>query len=350
MPSLADPGTARARELVMSHGWNSSAYQILNPGIQHWYNARGTGVVGYAERGKYLLVAGDPVCAPETLSRITSEFEEFAKRERRRVCYVCAAEPLRKLLARSREHSIVTLGAQPIWDPGEWASIIAGRASLRAQLRRALNKGVRVEQMDAGAAAQSAELRGVLQQWLTSRPLLPLGFLTEPEILGGELGDRVVFVARHANRAVAYLVGSPVPARNGYLIEMLARSRQAPNGTSELLVDAAMRRFAREARTYVTMGLVALVRNAVMHNPLWLRNLMGFARAHANRLYNFRGLEHFRVKMFPAAWEESYLISKERRFSPRSLYAVGGGFSGMSPVRAICSGVLKIAARQIVAQ
>ena len=26
-----------ARELVMTHGWNATDYQILNPGIEHWF-------------------------------------------------------------------------------------------------------------------------------------------------------------------------------------------------------------------------------------------------------------------------------------------------------------------------
>ena len=332
----------------MSHGWNSTAYQILNPGIRHWYNHSRTAVVGYAERGRYLLVAGEPVCPPDSLGRVTAEFEEFAKAHRRRVCYVCAAEPLRELLADSREHSTITLGAQPIWDPAQWPLIVKGRASLRAQLHRARNKGVRVEEVNSHAAAQDPELRRVLKQWVSFRRLPPFHFIAEPEILRGVLEDRVVMVAKQSDRAVAFLVGSPVPARNGYLIEVLARSRQAPNGTAELLIDAAMRRFANEARTYVTMGLVALSRHAAVHNPPWLRSLMYFARTHANRFYNFRGLEQFRTKMFPSAWEESYLISKARRFSPLALYAVGGGFSGISPVRAMSLGMMKLVAEQLL--
>ena len=32
----------RARDLVMTHGWNATAYQIVNPGIDHWFK----GVIG----------------------------------------------------------------------------------------------------------------------------------------------------------------------------------------------------------------------------------------------------------------------------------------------------------------
>jgi lysylphosphatidylglycerol synthetase-like protein (DUF2156 family) len=72
-----------------------------------------------------------------------------------------------------------------------------------------------------------------------------------------------------------------------------------------------------------------------------MRGLMNVARAHANRFYNFRGLERFRAKMAPESWEPIYLISNERRFTPEALYAVGGAFSGISPMRAIGIAVWK---------
>ena len=32
---------ARARQLVLEHGWNATAYQIVNRGIEHWFSVRG---------------------------------------------------------------------------------------------------------------------------------------------------------------------------------------------------------------------------------------------------------------------------------------------------------------------
>jgi phosphatidylglycerol lysyltransferase len=338
---------SQARELVMAYGWNATAYQILNPGISHWFNYDGTAVVGYLRRGDYLLAAGAPVCAPEQLREVTREFEEFADEQNYRVCYVCAGDRLRDSFSHSTEHSAVALGAQPVWNPGDWDSIISGHASLRAQLLRARNKGVTVAEMDAHTAASDPQLSDVLKDWLADRALPPLHFLVEPEVLQGEVEDRVVIVARHRGKVAAYLVASPIAARNGYLIEEIARTRHAPNGTNELLIDAAMRRFAAENREYVTLGLVALARNVFHESPLWLRSLMYFARAHANRFYNFRGLEYFRAKMHPSHWESIYLISRERHFSFRTLYAVGGAFSGISPIRAVGLGIVKAARQEI---
>ena len=333
-----------ARELVMTYGWNTTAYQILNPGLQHWYAPDEAAVVAYTRRQSVLLVAGAPVCAAEALAGVAAAFERFARGQGLRVCYVCAAERMREVAATSGTHSTIVIGAQPVWNPQEWERVIAQRRSLRAQLSRARRKGVTIENIPCAAGRGSAELEGVLEEWLGSRGLPPLHFLVEPRTLNGAVADRILLIARRGGAAVAYLVASPVAARNGFLIEQVARSSRAPNGTSELLIDAAMRRFAADGRTYATLGLVALSRQAEgagTINPWWLRLLMTAARAHATRFYNFRGLERFRMKMSPAHWETIYAISNERSFSLRTLYAMGEAFSGISPWWALALGVAR---------
>jgi phosphatidylglycerol lysyltransferase len=127
----------RARELVMTHGWNTTAYQILNPGLQYWFAPEATAVVAYTQRHKVLLVAGAPVCALESLPQIVTGFERFAAEQGCRVCYVCAADRLHDLIADSRQHSTIVIGAQPVWNPQTWAALVRSRRSLRAQLARA---------------------------------------------------------------------------------------------------------------------------------------------------------------------------------------------------------------------
>jgi len=333
-----------ARELVMEFGWNSTSYQILNPGIDLWFAAPANAVIGYTRRHGVLLVAGAPICPLAKLEQVCHEFELFAQARRCSVCYVCAEERLRSFFAPRSDHSTVALGAQPAWNPQDWPNLVAGHSSLRAQLRRSLNKSVRVEEMPTAEGRANAEIRDILHDWLSSRGLPPLHFLTEPHLLAGVVQDRVLLVARRDARIVAFLVTSPIPAKQGFMVELLARSREAPNGVSELLIDAAMRRFAAKHFQYGTLGLVALAHASdreIQRNPIWLQWMMRFARAHANRFYNFRGLEQFRVKMRPERWETLYAISNERRFSIRTLYAVGAAFSGIPPWMAIGVGAVK---------
>jgi phosphatidylglycerol lysyltransferase len=135
----------RARDLVLRYGWNATAYQILNPGISYWFSARGDAVVGFVARHHVRVVAGAPVCERHRLPAVSAEFEEAARGAGERVCYFGAGERLESVYSTRRSHSMIALGAQPSWDPRGWTRIIAVRASVRAQLHRAHNKGVTVE-------------------------------------------------------------------------------------------------------------------------------------------------------------------------------------------------------------
>ena len=53
-PELA-VGHPSARELVMTYGWNTTAYQILNPGLQHWFAPDLPAVVAYIRRHNVML-------------------------------------------------------------------------------------------------------------------------------------------------------------------------------------------------------------------------------------------------------------------------------------------------------
>jgi phosphatidylglycerol lysyltransferase len=91
------------------------------------------------------------------------------------VLYFGAGERLERTYAARAEHSLVRLGAQPVWDPAAWSDIVAHKASLRAQLNRARNKHVHIEEWPASRARASERLRAVLRQWLATRGQPPHG-------------------------------------------------------------------------------------------------------------------------------------------------------------------------------
>lgn len=322
----------RARALALRFGRNATAYQILNPGIRLWFGPHGEAVVGYVQRPGVRVAAGAPVCAPARLLEVAAAFEEQAGGDR--VCYFGAEQPLYARLAPRPGYSAVRIGAQPVWDPHRWRQVVDEHASLRAQLNRARNKGVTVSRWPAERARNHPELHRCLREWLATRGLPPMHFLVEPDTLN-RLFDRNLFVAEREQRVVGFLVTSPVPLRHGWLIEQFVRGHDAPNGTTELMIDTAVRWMLRQGDCFVTLGLSPLSRRAAgaaPPSPLWLRLLLGWMRAHANRFYNFQGLEAFKAKFHPERWEPIYAVANRPRFSPAILYAVAGAFSGGSPV------------------
>ncbi len=348
--STLDRDLERAHGIILRHGWNSTVYQILNPGIGLWFSARDDALVGFVEHYGVRVVAGAPVARADRLASVTREFEADAARHARSVCYFGAEGRLEQLLRDLPDHASVVLGAQPSWDPRGWAEGLRSHASLRAQLHRARNKGVHVSEWSAPRAAASGALRRCLRQWLDTRGLPPLHFLVEPETLG-RLLERRVFVAERDDAVLAFLIASPIPTRSGWLVEQVIRGPHAPNGTNELLIDAAMRAAAAGDSRYVTLGLAPLARREGLPrtlDPRWLRALLHWVRAHGKRFYNFEGLEFFKDKLRPDTWEPVFAVSNERNFSLRTLYAIAAAFSDGPPIRTAAAG-LASAARQELA-
>lgn len=334
---MTTSSTTRARQLVMQYGWNSMAYQILNPGMQLWFAPEGDGVIGYVDAGKYRVVAGGPICPNSRLAAIIAAFEAEAAQNQQQVCYFGAQDRLFKVLQRHHTSARLLLGAQPVWKPQEWPSILTKKSSLRAQIARARNKGLTVERWSAQQAQGHSELYACLKAWLATRGLPPMRFLVEPHTLE-QLEDRWVFVARQHERVVAYLIASPIPMRNGWLVEQIIRGDRAPNGSSEMLLDAVMQAASQHGSDYLTLGLSPLSQHAPTRQPqqaLWLKAVFTLVRLHANRFYNFAGLDSFKAKFQPHAWEPIYAISNERATSFSTLYAIAWAFGGCSPIRFI---------------
>lgn len=135
------------RELVLKYGWNATAYQILNPGIEHWLSPSRPGVIGFVRTPHRWVAAGAPICDEHDLPGVVEQFEaRAAERDGNPVCYFYAMDRFRDRLADDGRHASIAIGAQPVWDPRSWPDIVAHRRSLRAQLHRATNKGVRILQ------------------------------------------------------------------------------------------------------------------------------------------------------------------------------------------------------------
>ena len=312
----------RARDLVLRHGWNTTSYQILNPGFSYWFDPAGDAVAGVVATGKVWVVGGAPVCPASRLTEVSLRLEHDARQVGARVCYVAAQRRLEE--ARGAEAGVATLrlGAEPFWDPARWPEILAGRASLRAQLARARHKQVTVAAMPSAAASLDA-VKGAQARWLDTKELPPLGFLTTPWLLD-TMADRRAFVATRAGAVVGYLILTPVPGRRGWLAEQIVRTPDAPNGTAELLVDAAFRALGAEGAAFLSLGIVPLSPRAGASDdaPWWLRALFGWARVHGKRFYNFEGLDRFKAKFGPSEWEPVYAMANAPMMSPGLLWGI----------------------------
>lgn len=312
-----------AHTMVRRYGRQSIAYQTLLPGVVLRAYPRLPALVGYVERWHARVVVGLPITPLESLQESMAIFEREAAEAGRSVCYFGVEEGDAACLGRRGR---MRIGAQPIWIPGRWAQTLKQHPSIHAQIRRARNKGVEVHEWPLGCVSESRALRACLRDWISHHRLPPMHFLAEPDILA-HLYDRRVFVAEREGVPVAFLIATPIPKRKGWLVEQLIRGSSAPNGTSELLLDALMG--AVRGAEMVSLGLTPLTLQGKEEGveALWLRLVVRWARMHGRRFYNFHGIEAFRARLAPDRWENVYAVVNAPQFTQKDLFAIIAAFT-----------------------
>ena len=314
----------RVRALVLRHGWNATAFQTLESGYRYFFNGDDA-CVAYVDTGGAWVAAGAPIAAAEALSDTVSAFIAAARAAGKRSCFFASEA---RLQASSGEAlRSLAIGEQPTWDPRAWLEVLRQRKSLREQLRRARAKGVRVrllasEELSRGPMHE--QIARIARRWLGTHAMAAMGFLVQLEPFTFP-EERRCFVAEVAGNVVAFADLIPVPRRSGWFLEHLVRDPRAPNGTSELLVDSAMRWAEREGCTFFTFGLAPLAGE--------LPTLLRFIRRASSFLYDFEGLYAYKSKFQPSAWSPIFLSYPARQNAVISVadalraFAQGGLFA-----------------------
>lgn len=291
--------------------------------------------MGFVDTGSAWMAGGEPLAPLTERDAVASRFVAAADQAGRRAAFFATdasfgdpeagPTPASSSQPHSMEFGRLRLGEQPVWDPTEWESTVAVSRSLRSQLRRAEHKGVSVRRVVPNEVAPGTPLRAALDalvvRWKASRAMAEMGYLVqlEPFVLAEE---RMIFVAERDGSPVAFLSMAPVYARAGWLFEDLLRESTAPNGTSELLVDAGMRALAASGCRWATLGLAPLAGDV---QPLLVR-----IRSIARPLFNFNGLYAFKAKLKPARWESVWLTYPASRSAYRALLDALVAFAGGS--------------------
>ncbi len=318
----AEPNRSELLALIRRYGRGTTSFQMLEPGLHYWWTPERDACVAFADVGRAWVAAGPPLAATERISAVTDAFAAAAHGCGRRVRLFA----LESTDALSTAFTYLHMGEQPSWDPAEWPKTVAGKRSLREQLRRARAKGVRVSAVSAEDFANRdgvlrRDVDALIRHWLDNREMAPMGFVVQLE-LDTLLEERRIFVARHDGKVIGLLAAVPVYARGGWFFEDVLRHASAPNGTVELLFDYAMRVLGSEGSRYVTYGLAPLSRTP---SPL-----LAHIRDLTRWLYHFEGLRTFKAKLLPQTWQPVYLAYPRDDFAPRAVVDVLSAFAGGS--------------------
>ncbi len=286
---------------LRAYGRNATSFQLLERDFQVWQDGASLeppAVVAYVDTGGAWVAGGEPLAPEDAVHDVAERFLDAAHESRRRAAFFATEGRL----ATSPRFRRLLLGEQPVWNPTTWSDTVEQSRTLRTQIRRARAKGVVVRQLTSPEIVEGTALHrsllALVRRWKASRAMTEMGFLVRVEPFL-DADERRMFIAEHEGRVVAALSMAPVYARRGWLFEDLLRDAAAPNGTSELLVDAGMRVIAADGCTWATLGLAPL---AGPVSP-WLARVGRWATP----FFNFRGLHAFKAKLRPQSWEPIWL-------------------------------------------
>jgi phosphatidylglycerol lysyltransferase len=273
-------------------GLDSLSFTAVESSMLHWVDGETGAYVAYVDTGSAWVAVGSPLTSRALQKKAARNFVRAASDQSRRACFFGVQAP------ESRDLTSLLIGEQPVIRPAEW--LVTQNRSLREQLRRAIAKGVRVRRVDPAdlreGSALHCEVERCAAEWLAARHMEPMSFVVALELFHQPHEHRY-FVAEVDGSIVEFLSAVPIYRRDGWLVEDVIRTREAPNGTSELLLDALVRDVA--SSRMVTLGLSPLTSHVVW--PLRL------ARAATRPLFDFEGLHAFRRRLHPTAWEPVYL-------------------------------------------
>ena len=301
--TVATEGTDRERGLaaLARFGADAVSFQSLESGLRWWHDdpaPAGTGAaLAYLDTSRSWIGVGRPLAPDADVAAAARRFAGAARARHRRAVFF-GVEALDGFDGFRR----LALGVQSILLPDRWPATLAASRKLREQLRRARAKGVTVRIASADDVAPGTPLRRDIErlaaEWLASRPMEPMGFLVAVEPFHAAARHLYVVAERHG-RVVQALSAVPAPGRRGWLFEDMLRGREAPNGTTELVLDCALRTIAGDA-AWATPGLTPLAGPVAW----WLRAM----RAVTTPLYDFDGLRRFRARLSPSRWIPIWMV------------------------------------------
>lgn len=230
---------------------------LLDPSCKIFNTPGIRGFIGYRLEFNTILVYGDPVCAPQDIPVLTQAFSTFCKESALNFIFIIASESFTRWayenhFCRSLLQISEKLVIDPFHDPrgkeGVYASLV------RRKVRHALHEGTVVKEY----LIQDKNIENLIDQaaqtWLKARQG-PQIHISNVYLFSDRQGKRW-FYAQQGSRIVGVCVLNQLQCHNGWLLNHLMSTPDAPGGTPELLVVSALETLRAEDCHFVTFGTI----------------------------------------------------------------------------------------------
>jgi phosphatidylglycerol lysyltransferase len=264
---------------------------------------QGDAAVGYLASRRAAVAWADPLCDEADLAEVVRGFDRAMRAERRGVCLVAISGATARA-ALGAGFSVLKIGEEPWFDLSRWAQPRGDRGKkLRWLLNHAARGGVEVSE-----EASAGEIEHVVERWRAAlgRPESNSFMRTAPLELP-EL--KRLFIARRSGVAEAVLACAYLPATGAWYFEDLARTPNAVNGATELLIVTALERLRVDGAPGAAFGMAPMrgMRDQIDPRARWLGWVLEGVIRRMDKRYGFRAIARYESRFAPSEWRPRYV-------------------------------------------
>lgn len=300
--------------------WGGSTTDaILDPSCQIFRVPAIDGLIGYRDINGCAVVFGDPLCPSDKIENLIDSFHEYCESINLKVIYLIISEPfaawlVEKGFCKSRIEYGEELILNPHDDPrkrqGSHASLV------RRKVRHAESENVIVKEYIPTNATIEKGIVQVGEKWLENRQG-PQIHISNVRTFDNTYGKRW-FYAEVQDQIVGVLTLNRLEKHDGYLLNHLMFTPDAPGGVPEILVITALNALVLENCNFVTFGSVpaASLGEIVGLGPFSKYFAVNIYLL-ANKMYQLDGKKKFWEKFAPSsdkmflAFQNSHIGLKE---------------------------------------
>lgn len=313
-----------ARRLVMEFGGNGTSYMALWPNNALAFDASRRSFVAYRVKADVAVVLGDPIGPAEARPAMIRTFAGMAtSRGWDHIFYATSFE--NQDLYREAGYDLLQIGEEAVIPLGELSFTGKKWQNLRTAANRAAREGVSFQFYEGGSipAPIRAQFDAISAEWESGRALPAMEFTLGRTT---DVDDPEVYVAAAVDaegRVQAFIDWLPVPARQGWVIDLMRRREDGMNGVMEYLIGMSLLAFQERGyrqASLATAPLADLDRDGAA-SPL--QRLLDLIYHRFDAFYNFQSLFEFKARFQPR-WEPVFLAFRGEEQLIRASRAVAG--------------------------
>jgi len=314
-------GNRSVAQYVQQWG-NSASLALLDPACKIFSAPGLDGIIGYRIESKTAVVFGDPICSAADIPRLTRAFHDYCHSLNKTIVYVSASQDFTDWALAHVCKSVVGFGDEIILNPMNNPKLDKGRKAsvLRNKWNQSIREGIVVKEYVGIDGNLEAAIEQVKVKWIQGRKGAQI-YLYHIDLFSDRINKRW-FYAEYKGTVVGVLMLNKLNAHQGWVLNIMMTTPDAPNTTSEFIVLSVLDIIRTEGCSFFTVGTtpgVGLGTIQGLSKPtIWFAR---YVYAIAKKVFNLGDRQRYWRKFHPST-RSLHLLFSQPSIRPGDIMAV----------------------------